>query len=67
LSLDAAAPARPQHSSTDDFPVNLFEHWDSVEALEAWRAKAPRPSNEVGFSGVEGFEHEIARSGRPFD
>ncbi|HLU28379.1 MAG TPA: hypothetical protein VKZ65_08060 [Glycomyces sp.] len=47
--------------------MNLFEHWDSVEALEAWRAKAPRPSNEVGFSGVEGFEHEIARSGRPFD
>lgn len=47
--------------------VNLFEYWESKEALEAWRARAPRPSTEVAIGGVEVSKHEIAHSGPPFD
>ncbi len=47
--------------------VNLFEYWDSEEALEAWRARAPQPTTEVAISKVEVAKHGIAHSGPPFD
>ncbi|WP_026929951.1 putative quinol monooxygenase [Glycomyces tenuis] len=47
--------------------VNVFECWESKEALEAWRARAPRPSTEAAIGEDRVSKHDIARSGPPFD
>ncbi|GAB3644519.1 putative quinol monooxygenase [Glycomyces tarimensis] len=47
--------------------VNLFEYWESRETLEAWRARAPRPSTDVAIDSVDVSKHDVARSGPPFD
>ncbi|UCM87755.1 putative quinol monooxygenase [Streptomyces marincola] len=56
LSPDPVDPGR----------VNLFEHWESQAALDAFRAVAPRPSVSVGIVGDQVLKHEVARTGPPF-
>ncbi|MGW0732414.1 antibiotic biosynthesis monooxygenase [Streptomyces sp. NPDC002851] len=57
ISPDPAEPDR----------VNMFEYWDSQEALDAWRAIAPTPSVSVEIKDGQVLKHEIANSGPPFD
>jgi hypothetical protein len=57
----------PSHPILEEGRVNLFEDWESKEALEAWRARAPRPSSDVAPTRIEVLKHEIAHSGPPFD
>ncbi|WNO76232.1 putative quinol monooxygenase [Streptomyces sp. AM8-1-1] len=47
--------------------VNIFEHWESQETLDAWRAAAPPPTTSIDARDVQVFKHDIARSGPPFD
>lgn len=47
--------------------VNIFEHFESREALDAWRAKAPAPEHQVALTGDQMAKHDVARSGPPFD
>ena len=48
--------------------VNIFEDWESNEALEAWRPRArPDPLKRPGATRIEVLKHEIAHSGPPFD
>ncbi|GAB3483619.1 putative quinol monooxygenase [Amycolatopsis cihanbeyliensis] len=46
--------------------VNLFEHWESEEALAAWRAIAPAPAVDVEITDDQVLKHEVASSGPPF-
>jgi quinol monooxygenase YgiN len=61
--LDVSVSADP----FEEGRVNIFEDWESKEALEAWRARAPRPSSDVAATRIEVLKHEIAHSGPPFD
>jgi len=47
--------------------VNIFEHWESTDTLNAWRAIAPPPTSSVKINDAGMFKHEIAKSGPPFD
>lgn len=47
--------------------VNIFEHWESRQALDAWRASAPPPSGSVDLVDVQVLKHEISSSRPPFD
>lgn len=47
--------------------VNLFEHWESHEALDAFRAVAPTPTGEFDVRDLHVLKHEISHSGAPFD
>ena len=48
--------------------MNIFEDWESNEALEAWRARArPDPLKRPGATRIEVLKHEIAHSRPPFD
>jgi hypothetical protein len=51
----------------EEGPVNIFEDCESKEALEAWRARAPRPSIDAAATPIEVLKHETAHSGPPFD
>jgi quinol monooxygenase YgiN len=49
----------------EDDRINLFEHWESQEQLEAWRAIAePPPKPEILRATVQ--KHVISSSGPPF-
>jgi quinol monooxygenase YgiN len=49
----------------DEGRVNMFEQWESEEALEAWRAAAePPPKPEILSGNVHTFQ--ISSSGPPF-
>ncbi|WP_017537609.1 MULTISPECIES: putative quinol monooxygenase [Nocardiopsis] len=61
--LDLAISPDPQEEGR----VNLFESWESHEALEAWRAVAPAPSAAVEITRDEVLKHEVSSSGPPFD
>lgn len=61
--LDAAISADPVEPGR----VNIFEHWTSTSALDAWRAIANAPSTGIEIGSVEVAKHEVARSGPPFD
>jgi quinol monooxygenase YgiN len=61
--LDLAISADP----TEMGRINIFEHWESQEKLDAWRAIAPPPSASLDIELVEVFKHEISHSGPPFD
>ncbi|MGP3932110.1 putative quinol monooxygenase [Nonomuraea sp. KM88] len=56
ISADVADPGR----------VNIFEHFESQEALDAWRAIAPRPAASFEHKDVQVVKHVIAASGPPF-
>jgi quinol monooxygenase YgiN len=48
----------------DESRVNMFEQWESEEALEAWRAVAePPPKPEILSANV--FKYQIASTGPP--
>src|SRR5690349_11884521 len=47
--------------------VNIFEHFESEEVLDAWRAISPAPTFTAEIRDVEVLKHRIARSGPPFD
>ncbi|MEO3891505.1 antibiotic biosynthesis monooxygenase family protein [Nonomuraea sp. B5E05] len=57
ISADLVDPGR----------VNIFEHFESKEALDAWRSVAPRPTGDCELKDVQVFKHVIAASGPPFD
>ncbi|PRX45988.1 quinol monooxygenase YgiN [Prauserella shujinwangii] len=61
--LDLSISADPLEASR----VNIFEHWESQEVLDAWRASAPSPSVRIDLEDGHMAKHEIARSGPPFD
>ncbi|WP_181958454.1 hypothetical protein [Nonomuraea diastatica] len=46
--------------------MNIFEHFEAKEALDAWRAGAPRPTASFKLKDVQVFKHVIAASGPPF-
>jgi quinol monooxygenase YgiN len=46
--------------------VNIFEHFESREALEAWRAIAPAPAASSDIEDVQVLKHEVSGSGPPF-
>ncbi|WP_219467140.1 putative quinol monooxygenase [Nonomuraea rhizosphaerae] len=46
--------------------VNIFEHFTSEEALEAWRAVSPQPTASFEMRDAEVLKHVIAASGPPF-
>ena len=47
--------------------VNLFEYWESEEALEAWRAVAPAPLVSVDIKDDQALKHEVSATRPPFD
>ncbi|MFG1998265.1 putative quinol monooxygenase [Spirillospora sp. NPDC048911] len=61
--LDLAITADPLEAGR----VNIFEHWESEETLERWRAVAPRPSTSVAILDDQVLKHEIANTRPPFD
>jgi quinol monooxygenase YgiN len=49
----------------DQRRVNMFEHWESEEALQAWRTVAqPPPKPEILDASVH--KYQISSSGPPF-
>ncbi|RKT86565.1 Antibiotic biosynthesis monooxygenase [Saccharopolyspora antimicrobica] len=46
--------------------VNIFEHWESQETLDAWRAVVPPPAVSIDIEDDQVRKHEISRSGHPF-
>ena len=42
--------------------VNLFERWESREALKAFRRRAPRPPQRAPMLAVSVAEYDIAGS-----
>ncbi|WET82309.1 antibiotic biosynthesis monooxygenase [Amycolatopsis sp. QT-25] len=56
ISADPLEPGR----------VDVFEHWESEEALNAWRAIAPRPAYSAEILDGEVFKHRVSPSGPPF-
>lgn len=60
--LDLAITADP----VDPSRVNNFEHWQSEEDLESFRAVANPPKQITPILSVEMQKHEISKSGPPF-
>jgi hypothetical protein len=46
--------------------VNTFELWESQEALDTWRAKAPVPDLDIEVGDVMVREYEVIRGKEPF-
>jgi quinol monooxygenase YgiN len=40
--------------------LNLFERWESQEALKAWRRRAPRSKQRAAMLSVSVAEYDIA-------
>ncbi len=57
ISADPIEPGR----------VNLFEYWESPEALDAFRAVAPSPAVAIDIKDDQVLKHEVSHSGPPFD
>ncbi|MFG7940369.1 putative quinol monooxygenase [Streptomyces cacaoi] len=47
--------------------VNNFEYWESQEALDAFRATAPRPSVSVEIKKDQVLKHVVSYTGPPFE
>lgn len=60
--IDVSISADP----SDPGRVNIFEHWESEHALDAWRAVSPKPDTEIEIAVAEVFKHQVASSGPPF-
>lgn len=56
ISADAVDPGR----------VNMFELWESEDALNSWRAVANPPAPITDMLGGDVQKHEISKSGPPF-
>ncbi|MFJ8675664.1 putative quinol monooxygenase [Streptomyces sp. NPDC093589] len=61
--IDVAISADPAEAGR----VNIFEYFESNEALDHWRSVAPSPSASFDIKDVQVFKHVIASSGPPFD
>ncbi|GAA3550011.1 putative quinol monooxygenase [Kribbella ginsengisoli] len=57
ISADSVEPGR----------VNLFEYWESHEALDAWRAIAPAATEHFELKDVQVLKHEVSGTRGPFD
>jgi quinol monooxygenase YgiN len=53
--------------SVDPGRVNIFEYWESHEALDAWRAVAPAPEGEFEMLDVQVLKHEVSGTRGPFE
>ena len=60
--LDLAISGDP----VDPSRVNMFELWESDDALNAWRAVANPPAQFTEILGGDVQKHEISKSGPPF-
>ncbi|MFJ1768333.1 putative quinol monooxygenase [Amycolatopsis sp. NPDC088138] len=47
--------------------VNIFEHWETQEILDAWRAIAPPPTSSAELTEDRVRKHVVARTGHPFE
>ncbi|GAA2618392.1 antibiotic biosynthesis monooxygenase family protein [Actinomadura fulvescens] len=47
--------------------VDIFEHWESEEALERWRAAAPAPTASIAILDDQVLKHEVTNTRPPFD
>ena len=54
LSADPIDPAR----------INIFEHWDSTEAVEAFRGSGPSSDQQAAILSEDVHQHTIAASVR---
>ncbi|MFC4146109.1 antibiotic biosynthesis monooxygenase family protein [Micromonospora mangrovi] len=61
-NLDLAISADP----VDPGRVNMFELWESEDALNAWRAIANPPAQISEIRGGDVQKHEISKSGPPY-
>ena len=55
------------HLSPDPLEVdriNVFEQWDSVEAVEAFRGSGPSDEQQTAIRDAHVFQHELASSER---
>lgn len=52
LSADAIEPGR----------INIFEQWESVEAVEAFRGSGPSDDQQAAILDASVMQHEVARS-----
>jgi quinol monooxygenase YgiN len=53
----AADPIEPDR-------VNVYEQWESVEAVEAFRGSGPSPEQAAAIREAHVFQHEIASTTR---
>jgi quinol monooxygenase YgiN len=44
--------------------INVFEQWDSVEAVEAFRGSGPSDEQQTAIRDAQVFQHELASSER---
>ncbi len=51
----AADPVEPDR-------INIYEQWDSVAAVEAFRGHGPSPDQMAEISSAAAYQHEIAAS-----
>ena len=54
LSPDPLEPGR----------INVFEQWDSVAAVEAFRGSGPSDEQQTSIRDAQVFQHEVASSQR---
>jgi quinol monooxygenase YgiN len=47
--------------------VNIFEYWDSHETLDAFRAIAPAPAEQIETLDVQVLKHDVSNTRGPFD
>lgn len=52
LSADALVPGR----------INVFEQWETVAAVEAFRGSGPSPEQTAAIGDAKVFQHEVASS-----
>ncbi|MBF6332233.1 putative quinol monooxygenase [Nocardia transvalensis] len=57
ISADPIEPGR----------VNLFEYWESPEALAAFRARGLHSAEVIDIKEDHVLKHEVSHSGPPFD
>jgi hypothetical protein len=44
--------------------INVFEQWESVEAVEAFRGSGPSEEQQTAIRDARVFQHELASSQR---
>lgn len=52
MSADAIEPGR----------INIFEQWESVEAIEAFRGSGPSDDQQAAILDARVIQHEVTRS-----
>jgi quinol monooxygenase YgiN len=65
LAARAAPGCHDFHLSADPIEldrINVYEHWDSVEAVEQFRGSGPSSDQVAAIRGAEVRQHEVASS-----